>query len=95
MSFKSRQKKRVINASKFKNREVMAGRWYLTIVKRKTCCANPACGGILEIGREMVYRHTPREALCKSCADERGIKPRVSTSWEKAQPKRKADRRAY
>lgn len=82
MSFRSREKKRAIGASQFKNRELMAGRWYLTIVTRKTCCAR--CGGILEIGREMVYRHTPREALCRLCVEmDPVIKPRPSTSWEK------------
>jgi len=37
MSYKSRQKKRIIAASKHRNRETMMGRWYLTIVIRKTC----------------------------------------------------------
>jgi len=36
--------------------------WWLTLVVRDTCCAR--CGGVLRVGREMVYRHTPREARC-------------------------------
>lgn len=81
MSYKSRQKKRAIGATKAKNREKIAGRRYLTIVKRKTCCAR--CAGILKIGAEMVYRHTPREALCKLCAEsDTAIRVRPSTRWE-------------
>jgi len=83
MSYKSRQKKRAIGATKFRNREKIAGRWYLTIVKRKTCCAR--CAGILKIGDEMVYRHTPREARCKPCAElDPNVKARPSMQWEGA-----------
>lgn len=83
MSYKSRQKKRIINASKHANREVMARRWYLTICTRDTCCAR--CAGVLRIGGEMVYRHTPRESLCVLCSElDSAIKPRPSTSWESA-----------
>ena len=94
MSYKSRQKKRAIHASRHQHREKIAGRWYLTVVKHKTCCAR--CAGILNVGGEMVYRHTPREARCQACAElDPTIKPRPSTSWEKSRPKRKVDRRAY
>lgn len=91
MSYKSRAKKRAIAASKFTNRDLMAGRWYLTIVKRDTCCAR--CAGILRIGAEMVYRHTPREALCKLCAESNPeIRPRPSTSWESSRRRRSSSR---
>jgi hypothetical protein len=33
-------------------------------------------------GREMVYRHTPREARCLPCAD--GLSYRPSVKWQKA-----------
>jgi len=81
MSYRTRQRKRAIRAAKAKNRKVIAGRWYLTIVKRKTCCAR--CAGILKIGDVMVYRHTPREARCKQCAEsDPDVKARPSTRWE-------------
>jgi len=87
MSYKSRQKKRAINATKHRHRETIAGRWFLTIVTRKTCCAK--CAGILNIGGEMVYRHTPREARCKLCAElDPDVKPRPSTSWERSRRSR-------
>jgi hypothetical protein len=83
MSYKSREKKRAIAAAKFKHRDVMAGRWYLTIVKRTTCCARH--GGILRPGMDMVYRHTPREALCISCADSDPlVSYRPSLRWERS-----------
>jgi hypothetical protein len=82
VSYKSRQKKRAIHASKHRHREKIAGRWYVTVVKRKTCCAK--CAKILNLGDEMVYRHTPREARCKPCAElDPNIKPRPSQSWER------------
>ena len=89
MSYKSRQKKRAIHASKHQHREKIAGRWYLTVVKRKTCCAK--CAGILSVGGEMVYRHTPREALCKSCAElDPNVRPRPSATWERARRTRRS-----
>ena len=67
MSFKSREKKRqtklAINRSRTQHQEKMAGRHYLTIVSRHCSCN--ACGGSLREGGECVYRHTPREILCK------------------------------
>jgi hypothetical protein len=53
-------------------------KWWLTIVNTTTCCA--VCGGVLRQGREMVYRHTPREARCTNCAE--GLSYRPSTKWE-------------
>jgi hypothetical protein len=66
MSFKSRQKKRAISAGK---RAATASEHYLTLVGRK--CACNACGGILDVGSECVYRHTPREILCPRCGEAR------------------------
>jgi hypothetical protein len=58
-----------------------AGKWWLTIVQTTTCCARH--GGVLRVGRPMVYRHTPREALCVACAErDPSIKWRPSRSWE-------------
>ena len=87
MGYRSREKKRAaknraISYAKRAHSETIAGRWFLTIVTRKTCCAK--CAGILNIGSEMVYRHTPREARCKLCAEmDPDVKPRPSTSWER------------
>jgi hypothetical protein len=57
-------------------------RYWLTIVDRTTCCARPACHGILRKGREMVFRKTPQESLCVACADRAGIRYRPSRAWE-------------
>lgn len=87
MSFQAKEKRRhaklAIAKSLAANKETMAVRHYLTIVSR-TCSCND-CGGRLQEGRdEFVYRHTPREVLCKRCADRRGIRPRPSRRWELA-----------
>jgi hypothetical protein len=55
-----------------------SGRWWLTVVTSTTCCA--VCGGVLRNGCDMVYRHTPREARCTSCAE--GLSYRPSARWE-------------
>lgn len=63
-------------------------RW-LTLVKEDTCCAR--CAGMLRIGREMVYRHTPREALCLPCADaDPAVSYRPSAAWESKRGRRAA-----
>ena len=83
MSYRSRQKKRAIAAAKRDNHEKIATRWYLTIVKRKTCCAK--CGGILKVGADMVYRRTPRESRCRLCAEsDPSLSFRPSERWEKS-----------
>jgi hypothetical protein len=95
MSYKSRQKKRAIRAAKEKHRAAISERHYLTLVKRKCICN--ACGGLLRAGKEMVYRHTPREILCTICAEHRGLaggKLRVSARWEKAAARGTANRKA-
>lgn len=59
-----------------------AEKWWLMVVSNATCCAR--CGEMLREGREMVYRHTPREALCFGCAEDAEIKWRPSAGWERA-----------
>jgi hypothetical protein len=87
MSYKSRQKKRAIRAAQAKHADQIKHRWYLTIVKHKTCCAT--CAGILNVGAEMVYRHTPRAALCTSCGQaDPSIKARPSMQWERRRGRR-------
>ena len=66
-----------------------SNRWWLTILQSKTCCANPACHGILRPGAEMVFRKVPEEALCVACADRAAIRYRPSVRWEQ---NRKAER---
>jgi hypothetical protein len=71
-----------------------AGKWWLTLVRVNTCCAK--CGRSLRVGMEMVYRASPREALCMECAEShpsaRSWRP--SLSWEKKHPKYARRRRA-
>jgi hypothetical protein len=88
MSFKSRQRKRAIAASKRDHKEAIAGRWYLTIVGRACACAR--CGGVLRPGKEMIYRHTPRETRCRLCAEDAGVKPRPSIKWSAARRARRS-----
>ena len=85
MSFKSREKKRQARVGQAsgqrEQRSKYADRYYLTIVSRAACCNE--CGGSLRNGAECVYRHTPREILCKLCADSQKIHYRPSTRWER------------
>lgn len=88
MSFKTRERKRTkriaVTAAQTQARRSgsSSARWYLTIVSRDTCCAR--CAGMLRVGREMVYRATPREALCPLCAElDPTIRPRPSVRWER------------
>jgi hypothetical protein len=89
MSYKQRERKRkkTVAVAEAQKRSRSSGsssqRWWLTIVTSHTCCAR--CSGLLRIGREMVYRHTPREALCLPCADrDTAIRYRPSLQWERA-----------
>ena len=53
------------------------------------------CGGVRRKGREMVYRHSPREARCVSCAE--GLSYRPSARWEHrkaAEVRRRAEKQA-
>jgi hypothetical protein len=89
MSFASREKRRktqIGSAVAAKNRRRHPERWYLTIMSRNGCCND--CGGYLREGADVVYRHTPREILCRVCADLRGIAPRPSLRWEKTRRRR-------
>jgi hypothetical protein len=72
MGFKQRERNRKAKAAKTRAQAAgrrdgsSAGRWWLTIASKTTCCAR--CGHVLREGRELVYRHTPREARCLRCA---------------------------
>jgi hypothetical protein len=64
-----------------------AKKWWRTLVSRSTCCAR--CGRVLREGREMIYRHTPREALCLDCAERAKVRSRPSRRWEEARRHRR------
>lgn len=86
MSYKSREKKRAAKLAIAKSRagsDAMASRHYLTIVSRPACCNE--CGGSLRTGAECVYRFTPREILCVTCAEASKVHYRPSLRWEKSQ----------
>lgn len=55
------------------------GKFWLTIVKKRTCCAR--CGLVLKVGAEMVFRYAPRESLCQPCAIDAKVRFRPSTRW--------------
>ena len=87
MSFKSREKKRkaarAVSIAVQQQKPATEARWFLTPVRRQAVCRS--CGGRLHRGSDMVYRHTPREALCVPCADaDPGVSYRPSVRWEKA-----------
>jgi len=88
MSYKSREKKRnykkaeaAIGNVRSKHGEAMKSRHYLTIVTRACSCNR--CGHPLRDGAECVYRHTPREILCVTCAELEQIRHRPSIRWER------------
>lgn len=91
MAFKQREKKRKAKAKMESSRRAArvsgsaASKWWLTVVTRDTCCAR--CAGVLRIGRPLVYRAVPREALCQECAEGAGIRARPSVAWERARMK--------
>jgi hypothetical protein len=93
VAFQQRQKKRRAKAAQAGSRAAQrssgskSSLWWLTIVKRDTCCAR--CAGMLRVGRPMVYCASPREALCEPCAESRGIYARPSTAWEKQRAARR------
>lgn len=96
MGFRQREKKRKKKAAvalaqaESRRSGSSSGKFWLTLVTQKTCCAK--CGGILVVGREMVYRAQPREALCVACADGRGVFYRPSVRWEKETLRRRRSR---
>ncbi len=95
MSFKSRQKKRrarvAVARTKRQHRDVMATRYYRTIVKRAARCS--ACGKHLRVGDEMVYRHNGQVTLCIRHADEDPlVNYRTSTRWEERRRKQRKQR---
>jgi hypothetical protein len=87
MSYRSRERKRRERIaqrraqSNARRSGSSADRHWLTIVAQKTCCAR--CGYVLKPGREMVYRHRPREALCVSCADRQQLPYLPALRWER------------
>jgi hypothetical protein len=87
MGFKQRERKRrrkiaVAGAQRESRRTGSSTRkWWLTVVSRHTCCAR--CSGGLRAGRPMIYRRSPQESLCLSCAEgDPTVKYRPSTRWE-------------
>jgi hypothetical protein len=98
MGFRQREKRRKAAAAKdraqtlARNGGSAAPKWWLTIVKLDTCCAD--CAAMLRAGREMVYRHEPREALCHRCllgnaSNESARSARRSRRCSTGQPDRK------
>jgi hypothetical protein len=86
VSYKSREKKRSIRIAvaraKREHQDVMATRYYRTLVKRPARCS--ACGKHLRVGDEMVYRYDGPVTLCVPHADEDPlVEYRTSTRWEK------------
>jgi hypothetical protein len=89
VSYQSREKgrrARIAQASSRREQQAKyADRHYLTIVSRAACCNR--CGGSLRDGAECVFRYTPKQILCVSCADEEQIHYRPSMRWERQQPR--------
>jgi hypothetical protein len=81
-SHRVRERKAAITRTKREHQATIAGRHYLTFAKGKCSCAR--CGGVQDTGREVVYRHKPREILCLACAESSGLKVQPSLKWEAA-----------
>lgn len=90
MGYRQRERKRKQKTAQQRDQRTSrrsgssGAKWWLTIVGTTTCCAR--CGAVLRAGREMVYRHRPREALCVACAERdaqvrRAYRP--SLRWER------------
>ena len=80
-SHRARERKAAIKRTKREYRATIASRHFLTFAKRKCSCAR--CGGVQGTGREVVYRHEPREVICLACAESSGVKWRPSLKWER------------
>jgi ribosomal protein L32 len=90
MGFKQRERKRrqrvaIKRAQANARRAGSRSKWWLTLVVRACSCNE--CGGALRPGRECVYRHSPREVLCRDCAEDRGLQSRPSQRWEESRRK--------
>jgi hypothetical protein len=96
VSYKSRERKRIIRVAvgraKREHGDLMAIRYYLTIVKRPARCS--ACGKHLRVGDEMVYRQNGRVTLCVPHADEDPLVDyRTSSRWERRRKGKAGQRR--
>src|SRR5258708_3979470 len=68
--------------------------YFLTLAKTPCSCNNPACHRHFRASskgnpQEIVYRKQPKTILCMACADEQGIKYKISRAWQEARPRRK------
>ena len=94
MGYKARERKRrmkraAATGAQRRSRDTAsaAAKHWLTLV-REDCCCNE-CAGILRVGRECVYRHTPREILCVVCAELQHLSSRPSVAWEQQRRSRR------
>lgn len=91
MGFKQRERKRKRKAAhtqaqaQGRDSGSSSSKWWLTVVTRKGCCANPECPRILPVGAECVYRHVPREMLCVDCGESLPWRPSVRWERERSQ----------
>ena len=97
MSYRSRESKRqakvAIASTKRQHSATMAGRYYLTKVKRACRCSS--CGDRLRVKADMVYRHDGPVTLCVRCADKDPLVDyRTSVRWEREQARRRQTRLA-
>jgi hypothetical protein len=79
------KRKAAIRHTKQQHSSTIAGRYYLTLNKRKCSCG--VCGGVQQAGATVVYRHSPRLVLCQPCAEFCGVDARPSLRWESARLK--------
>ena len=91
MSYKTRERKRRTKIAgtraKREHGDVMATRYYLTLVKRPARCSG--CGKHLLVGDDMVYRHQGPVTLCVPCADDDPLVDyRKSARWEQQRTRR-------
>jgi hypothetical protein len=78
MSYRQRERKRRKKAAAGAAGDV--GEWWLILARKDCACAR--CGGWFRAGREMVFRHNPRELRCVMCVESGTYRP--SARWGEA-----------
>lgn len=96
MGFKQRERKRKAKAAQglaqqsARRSGVSADSWWLTIARVKAACAR--CGGLIQVGSDLVYRHEPRELRCMDCGarlkDSKGY--RTSLRWSRERSRKRS-----
>lgn len=95
MGFAQRERRRKAKVARDKAQAMAhktgsaSSRWYLTLVTKPCSCNKCARHFRGHKDDEIVYRKTPTEILCLSCADKQGVKYRPSRRWEESRSRKR------